>query len=142
MKRNPKLTDAQRQVLEDLIAELPDATLTQIALRFLDKTGRTISRPSVQKVRKGGGYKSPYLHRDDREALELIIREGAGSKPYRLIAEQFEARTGRPITIGKVWRTAVNEMGLDRIGRGQRNRTRPKTAATRKAQSARARALL
>ena len=114
MPRRPHLTEPEREALAAILAERPDASAGRVVLLFRARTGRTITKATVEGRRRHGPYKdrpgNGHLSGADRATLVLLVREADRRTSYREVAAQFEAAAGRPISFQHVAKFAVREL--------------------------------
>ncbi len=127
MARRPQLTEAERAILEAVLAGHPHASERQVILIFKAKTGRVLHHSTVA-ARRAAPYKgaSPRgrLTEAERDLLRMLVAEDGGEAGCHEIARQFAALAGRPLSAQSAWR-ALRAADVPGPGKGWRPSARP-----------------
>jgi hypothetical protein len=129
MRGDHHLSDAEREILRMIVRDYPGLSHGQVRLKFADKAGRPISRPTVIYYRnrsRAGDESRSYYHLTDAEraTLDRICRDAGPDYSRTQIKELFTLATGRHIALSRVSRYLVETLGLPRIAGGRRGNVR------------------
>lgn len=124
MTTTANLTEAEDDLLADILRRRPDSKSAVIIELFRAATGRTISQATVSWRRRGlmkprGSY---HLTEAQRATLARICREAAPDYNRRQIQAMFELETGRSISYPRVSTFVREEVGAPKLVGARRGR--------------------